>query len=294
MKVAVIGANGQLGSDLAATFAQNGDIVCPLTHAEIEIADLESVKASLEANQPEFVVNTAAMHQVDACEREPGTAYAVNAVGARNLALVTRSLGATLVHLSTDYVFDGNKTTPYEEGDSPLPLNAYGNSKLAGEFYVRTLNRKHMVVRTSALYGRHQCRAKGGRNFVELMLELARTRGAARVVNDEFVTPTPTHDLARQIVSLSRSDSYGLYHATSEGGCSWYEFAREIFSQAGVDVRLEAAQSGEFPAKAPRPRNSVLENKQLKILGINVFGSWQSGLRRYLNDTKNMPSNAAA
>ena len=284
MNVAVIGANGQLGSDVVTAFADNHDTVCSLTHDEIEVSRLDSVQACLRNSNPAIVVNTAAMHHVDNCEREPTTAYAVNAIGARNLALVTRDLGATLIHVSTDYVFDGQKSAPYVEDDAPLPLNVYGNSKLAGECYVRTLNPKHFVVRTSALYGRHQCRAKGGRNFVDLMLERARTRGQVRVVNDEFVSPTPTADLARQIVCLSRCDAYGLYHASTESSCSWYEFAREIFSLTGLKVKLEPAAPGEFPAKAPRPHYSVLENRKLKTMGLNLFTSWEEGLQQYLMD----------
>jgi dTDP-4-dehydrorhamnose reductase len=223
------------------------------------------------------------MHHVENCEQEPGKAYAVNAVGARNLATVTRDLGAALIHVSTDYVFDGKKDEPYVENDIPLPLNVYGNSKLAGEYFVRTLNPKHFVLRTSALYGKHPCRAKGGQNFVDLMLRLARERGRVRVVDSEFVSPTPTVDVARQIAALTRCDAYGLYHATAEGSCSWYEFAREIFSVAVIEVKLEAASPSEFPAKVPRPRYSVLENRGLKTLRLNQFEPWQVGLRRYVS-----------
>lgn len=282
MNVAVIGANGQLGSDVVSAFTENQDSVDSLTHAQIEISKLDSVRTCLEKCRPAIVINTAAMHHVENCEREPAIAFAVNAIGVRNLALVTRDLGATLIHVSTDYVFDGRKDTPYVEDDAPLPLNVYGNSKLAGEYHARAINPRHFVLRTSALYGKHPCRAKGGRNFVDLMLELARTKGRVRVVNDEFVSPTPTVDLARQIVRLSRSDAYGLYHATSESSCSWYEFAREIFLLAEVEVKLEAAGQGEFPAKAPRPQYSVLENRGLKGAGLNSFASWKVGLQRYV------------
>jgi dTDP-4-dehydrorhamnose reductase len=284
MNVAVIGANGQLGRDVVSAFAEGQDTVASVTHADLEISHLESVRACLGRCGPEVVVNTAAMHHVENCEQEPERAYAVNAVGVRNLALATHELGATLIHISTDYVFDGKKNTPYVEEDAPFPLNVYGNSKLAGEYYARTINPKHFVLRTSALYGKHPCRAKGGRNFVDLMLELARTRDRVRVVDDEFVSPTPTVDLAREIVRLSRSDAYGLYHATAEGSCSWYEFAREIFSLAGVGVKLEAAGPGEFPAKTPRPHYSVLENRGLKSVGLNLFASWRVGLEKYLLD----------
>lgn len=285
MKVAVIGANGQLGSDVVKAFAENHDNVAALTHSDLDISKFDAVKACLERCGPAVVVNTAAMHHVDNCEKEPENAYAVNAIGLRNLAAITHDLGAILIQVSTDYVFDGKHDSPYTEDDAPFPLQVYGNSKLAGEFYARTLNPKHFVLRTSALYGKHPCRAKGGHNFVDLMLQLAQSRGRVRVVNDEFVSPTPTADLARQIVALSRCDDYGLYHATSEGNCSWYEFAREIFSLAEVDVELEVAAPGEFPAKAPRPHYSVLENRALKSIGLNLFVSWEAGLRQYLLDS---------
>lgn len=282
MNIAVIGSNGQLGSDVVRVFALRGDEVCSLTHADIEVSSLESVADCLRSREPEVVINTAAMHHVENCEQEPSKAYAINAVGARNLAVVTRDLGAVLVHVSTDYVFDGKKGEPYVEDDIPLPLNVYGNSKLAGEYFVRTLNPKHFVVRTSALYGKHPCRAKGGQNFVDLMLRLARERGRVRVVDSEVVSPTPTADLASQIAALSRCSAYGLYHATAEGSCSWYEFAREIFSVAEMDVKLEVASSTEFPSKVTRPRYSVLENRGLKALGLNSFEPWQAGLHKYI------------
>ena len=283
MNIAVIGSNGQLGSDVVRVLAHQGEDVYSLTHADIEVSSLESVADCLRSRRPEIVINTAAMHHVENCEQEPGKAYAVNAVGARNLATVTRDLGAVLIHVSTDYVFDGKKDEPYVENDIPLPLNVYGNSKLAGEYFVRTLNPKHFVLRTSALYGKHPCRAKGGQNFVDLMLRLARERGRVRVVDSEFVSPTPTVDVARQIAALTRCDAYGLYHATAEGSCSWYEFAREIFSVAEIEVKLEAASPSEFPAKVPRPRYSVLENRGLKTLRLNQFEPWQVGLRRYVS-----------
>jgi len=283
MNIAVIGSNGQLGSDVVRVLVHQGEDVYSLTHADIEVSSLESVADCLRSKRPEIVINTAAMHHVENCEQEPGKAYAVNAVGARNLATVTRDLGALLIHVSTDYVFDGKKDEPYVENDIPLPLNVYGNSKLAGEYFVQTLNPKHFVLRTSALYGKHPCRAKGGQNFVDLMLRLGRERGRVRVVDSEFVSPTPTADVARQIAALAHCDGYGLYHATAEGSCSWYEFAREIFSVAEIEVKLEAASPSEFPAKVPRPRYSVLENRGLKGLRLNQFEPWQVGLRRYVS-----------
>jgi dTDP-4-dehydrorhamnose reductase len=282
MKVIVVGGNGQLGSDVVRAFADNGDEVLPLTHADIEIADGESVANKLRELQPGIVVNTAAMHHVENCELQPDRAFAVNALGARNLTRAARDIGAVLIHISTDYVFDGCKASPYEEEDLPRPLSVYGNTKLAGEYFVRSTLDRHFVLRTSAIYGKSPCRAKSGLNFIQLMLKLARERGEVRVVDSEFVTPTATSDLARQIVALSRCQSYGLYHATAEGGCSWFEFAREIFALTNTKVALKVAAPNEFPAKVPRPKYSVLENRGLKLLGLNSFRPWQDGLREYL------------
>jgi dTDP-4-dehydrorhamnose reductase len=282
MRVAVIGAEGQVGADTVAAFEQCGDIVYTLRHADIEISDMGSVSRVLEQLQPELIVNTAAMHHVESCEREPVRAFEVNSIGARNLAVAARSLDAALMHISTDYVFDGKKNIPYTESDGPAPLNAYGITKLAGEHFIRATTEKHFVLRTSALYGTSPCRAKGGLNFVELMLKLAHERGEVKVVDSETVSPTSTVELAQQMVQLSRSQSYGLYHATAEGSCSWYEFAREIFSLTNTLVRLKAAGPNEFPAKVPRPAYSVLENVGLKSLGLNTFKPWREGLNSYL------------
>jgi dTDP-4-dehydrorhamnose reductase len=284
MKIAVIGANGQLGHDVVRAFADQGDAVRALTHEDIELSSLESVAACLRATRAEVVVNTAAMHHVESCEQQPGRAHEVNVVGARNLATATRDLGSVLIHVSTDYVFDGTKGEPYVESDEARPLNIYGRTKFEGEQFVQEINPKHYVLRTAALYGNHPCRAKGGQNFVDLMLRLARERGRVRVVDNEFTSPTATADLARQIAALSRSDVYGLYHATAEGSCSWYEFAREIFRVADVSVALEVASPNEFPAKVPRPAYSVLENRGLKSHNLNLFRPWQEGLHNYLSE----------
>src|SRR5271165_556410 len=283
MKVAVIGADGQLGSDLVVAFSENGDAVSALTHKDIEISDLSSVTRALDGIRPQVIVNTAAMHHVENCEREPEKAFAVNAMGPRNLALVARDLEAVLLHVSTDYVFDGSKGSPYLEEDNPRPLNAYGITKLAGEHFVRATTPKHFVVRTSGLYGKSPCRAKGGLNFIELMLKLAKERGEVKVVDNEIVSPTSTGELAQQMVQLSRSDCYGLYHATAEGSCSWHEFAREIFAATGTKVNLLVAGPNEFPAKVPRPKYSVLENRGLKSHELNIFKPWQEGVREYLS-----------
>jgi dTDP-4-dehydrorhamnose reductase len=282
MRIAVIGANGQLGCDVTRAFGDKGDEVHGLTHEDMELSRVDSVSRVLGELRPQVIVNTAAMHHVEKCEKEPERAFAVNGQGARNLAAVGSDIGAIVMHISTDYVFDGAKKTPYEETDIPGPLNVYGNTKLSGEYFVRNGVAKHFVLRTSAIYGKSPCRAKGGMNFIELMLKLAAERGEVSVVDSEFVSPTATTEIARQIVSLSRSDAYGLYHATAEDSCSWYQFAKEIFSLTKTEVRLKVAAANQFPAKVPRPAYSVLENAALKNRGLNVFTSWQNGLRGYL------------
>ena len=282
MKVAVIGGNGQLGHDVALAFSAEGCAVTSLTHQDVEISSLDSLRVVLGDLRPDVVVNTAAYHNVDKCEAEPGLAFAHNGIGARNVAQITEETGAKLMHISTDYVFDGHKNAPYVEEDMPAPLNVYGNTKLAGEFFVRCTNPRHFVVRASAIYGESPCRAKGGLNFVELMLKLSKERKELRVVDDEFVTPTPTAQIAKQLVVLSKSSDYGLYHATAEGSCSWYEFAAAIFELTQTKVGLEPARPGEFPAKVPRPKYSVLENRALKSRSLNVFTHWKKGLETYL------------
>jgi dTDP-4-dehydrorhamnose reductase len=222
------------------------------------------------------------MHNVDACEREPAKAFAVNGIGARNLAVLSNKLDFVLFHTSTDYVFDGAKQMPYIETDCPRPLNVYGNTKLAGEYFVQTLARKHFVLRVSGLYGTNPCRAKGGSNFVNLMLKLAKERDEVRVVDDEVLTPTFTEDIAKQIISMRDKDEYGLYHATAQGSCSWYRFAFEIFRLSGTKVKLSIADPNEFPMKVPRPKYSVLENAGLKALNLDLMPPWEDGLRRYL------------
>jgi dTDP-4-dehydrorhamnose reductase len=296
MKIAVIGATGQLGCDVVAAFLAAGNQVTGLGHDDLDIASTDSVKSLLGSIQPDVVVNTAAFHHVDKCEVDPALAFSVNALGSRHVAQTTAALGAKLFHISTDYVFGGEKQSPYTESDRAVPVNVYGNSKLAGEHFVCSTNPRHFILRVSALYGTNPCRAKGGLNFVELMIKLSREREEIRVVDSEFVSPTPTTEIARQIVELSRTSEYGLYHATAEGSCSWHEFAGAIFDLTGIKVRLERANPGEFPAKAPRPKYSVLENAALKRKSLNVFRQWKEGLKNYLKarDLLGQPSISAS
>ena len=286
MKVAVIGANGQLGSDVYRVFQDNGDNVVALNHDAFEVSNFETVDYVMHDVMPDLVINTAAMHNVEACEEDPVKSFAVNGIGARNLALVSNDAGFILMHISTDYVFDGAKQAPYVEADFPIPLNVYGNTKLSGELFVRTIANKHFVLRVSGLYGMNLCRAKGGHNFVTLMLKLANERDEVRVVDDEILTPTYTEDIAHQIVRLSQCTDYGLYHVTAQESCSWYEFAGKIFEFTNASVHLSKADPGEFPAKVPRPKYSVLENKALQSVGLDIMPHWSVGLQRYLKEIK--------
>ena len=282
MKVAVIGADGQLGNDVCAIFGEKGHQVIPLVWEQMDISDGAAVSKTLGEIQPELIINTAAMHHVDQCELDPEKAFRVNGIGSQNLARFAFAAGSILMHVSTDYVFSGEKGTPYLEEDCPRPLNVYGNTKLAGEFFIRAIAEKHYVIRLSGLYGTHPCLAKG-LNFVDLMLKLAGERKEIRVVDDEVLTPTFTEEVARQMsFMIENRAEYGLYHATAEGSCSWYEFAREIFSLTGTRVMLNVALPGEFPQKVLRPKYSVLENGRLKNQGLNVMGHWKEGLGRYL------------
>jgi dTDP-4-dehydrorhamnose reductase len=282
--IAIIGANGQLGSDLmrVRTAASASDKLLGLTHGDIEVTDLRSVRAALQAGNPGVVINTSAYHRVDDVEADPGRAFAVNVIGARNLALACKDLDAVLIHVSTDYVFSGRKEKPYIESDPVDPINMYGISKAAGEMAIRSLWPKHFIVRTSGLYGIAGPSGKGS-NFVELMIRLARDGKSIRVVNDQILTPTPTRVLAEQIFVLSRRHEYGTYHATCQGQCSWFEFARTIFDLAGLSPTLSPQTTSQSGAVAARPAFSVLDNQHLRQLGIDGFPSWKDGLKEYLN-----------
>ncbi len=278
MKVAIIGANGQLGMDLQSAFS-DAEVV-PLTHADIEISEAESVSRVLSEIKPTLVINTAAYHKVDDCEKNPDRSFQVNALGALHLADAAESLGSDLVHISTDYVFDGAKREPYVESDPPHPLNMYAVTKVSGEHLVAAHAPRHYIVRSSGLYGHNKCRAKG-RNFIETMLALARDGKEIRVVDDEILTPTYTHHLARQIQEIVKTRAYGLYHATNNGSCSWYEFALEIFRNAGLNPAVKPVSSKEFVSPIRRPGYSVLDNFRLRSLGIDVMPGWKESLSHY-------------
>jgi dTDP-4-dehydrorhamnose reductase len=259
-----------------------GEQVEALGRLELDLCDFVYSRTRISGIRPDVVVNAAAFTRVDDCETEPERAFWVNTYAVRNLAQVCADVGCVLVHVSTDYVFDGMKTTPYTEDDLPNPLSVYGTSKLAGEYFVRNLVPRHYVIRTSGLYGRAGAASRRG-NFVEMMLRLADEGQPIRVVTDHILTPSSARDVARKIVDVLRTDRFGLYHVTNAGQCSWFEFARAIFALAGVAPHMEPTTEAHG-ARARRPRYSVLAHTRLAAMGADDLPSWQEALAAYLRE----------
>ena len=279
MKIALLGANGQLGQDLQGALRSHD--VSALTRKDFDVVDHDRARALLMEIRPDVVLNTTAYHRVDDCEEHADLAYAVNALAVLNLIRAANELDAVLVHISTDYVFDGKAQQPYTERSEAFPLSVYGNSKLAGEFLVRTTARKYLLIRTCGLYGAAGSHGKGG-NFVQTMLAKARCGESIRVVNDQLITPTYTSDLANQIARILPTAHLGLFHMTNEGSCTWYEFARAIFELSGIEADLSPTTSDVYKTPAIRPKYSVLENARLKDLGLNQMRHWRDALAAYL------------
>jgi dTDP-4-dehydrorhamnose reductase len=279
MRIAIVGASGQLGTALQACL--QGEIV-PLTHAEIEITDAARVDAALSAAKPDCVINAAAYNFVDRAEDEPKVTHDVNALGPSNLARWCERSRASLVHVSTDYVFgsDATRTTPYAESDPLGPQSVYAASKAAGERFVQNELTRHFIVRTCGLYG--SAATQGKVNFVKTMLRLAKERKELSVVNDQHCTPSFASDIAVAIARLIATERYGLYHATNSGGTTWYEFACEIFRLANIEIIVRPITSAEYPQKAKRPGYSVLDCSKLAAVIGDDLPPWQDALERYL------------
>ncbi len=280
-RVAVIGSNGQLGSDLVDVWRESGDDVAGITHDMMRVEDPDSVAGVLRSVKPDIILNTAAYHNLPKCESDPALSGAVNASGSLHVARIAQELGAAVVYFSTDYVFDGEGSSPYREEDLPNPQSVYATTKLAGEFYALNYCDRGYVVRVSGIYGRVPCRAKGG-NFVTTMMRLAREKPEVRVVTDERLTPTPTRVIAQVVRAIVRGGPPGLYHATNEGDCSWFEFATVIFSTLNIGTPLRAATSAEFPSAVRRPAYSVLDNGMLKRHGLPPMRQWREALIDFL------------
>jgi dTDP-4-dehydrorhamnose reductase len=281
MKIAIIGAKGQLGSDLVRAFKDTGEKIVPLTHTDIDVVDLSSSRKVLEKIQPDIVINCAAYVRVDDAEDFPDKAFAVNALGARNIALICKDRNADLVYISTDYVFDGRKKYPYTEDDIPDPLDVYGTSKLAGEYFVKNIIENHYIIRSSSLFGIAGASGKGG-NFVETMIKKARNNEEIKVVDDMIMSPTYTKDAAEIIRKiLEKGLPYGVYHAANGGQCSWYEFAGAIFNILGMETNLSPTKTDILRSKARRPMYSPLVSMKLNNYGLEME-SWEAALRNYL------------
>lgn len=270
MKIIVTGAGGQLGRELVEKLPERGHETVPFARGQLDIADFEAVERVLEEYTPELVINSAAYTNVDGCETEPDLSYNVNALGPRNLAQHCERLGCGLLHVSTNYVFDGSSERAYEPFDQPNPISAYGRGKLAGEVYVRDLCNRWYVVRSAGVYG-------NGHNFVRTMLRAAGERDSLKVKADEYISPTYARDLAEGIIELIEGGRYGLYHLTNSGSCSWYEFALEIFRLAGVEIEVVPIPGSEYPLPAARPANGVLST-----LGGPGMRHWRKALEDYL------------
>lgn len=283
MTTLLIGANGQLGSELRQALKDH-DLV-PLTHADLELTDRAQVEDALHKYRPDLILNTGAYHRVDECEDHAELSFAVNATAVRDLAIAAREIGAILVHFSTDYVFDGRQRCPYREIDPPGPLSVYATSKLAGEYFVRALLDRHFIIRSCGLYGLAGSRGKGG-NFVETMLRLAKEGREIRVVGDQILTPTSAKELARKVRQLVETDAYGLYHITNDGECSWYQFAMAIFELTHLRPLLAETTSAAYGARAARPAYSVLENANLSRLGLDDLRPWGEALKEYLEQRR--------
>ena len=274
MKILVVGSKGQLGKEIAQQFEGKHELILK-DIPEIDITDYASVEALISGTKPAVVINAAAYTNVEKAEDDQDTAYRVNALGAQNLALVCRKFHTKFVHISTDYVFDGATDVAYDEFDAPNPLCVYGKSKLWGEKLVEQVGGEYYILRTAWLYGE-------GPNFVRTMLKLSEQRDQLKVVADQYGTPTYTKDLVWILERLIQTEFYGLYHASNQGSCTWWDFAQKIFELTGKSMKVEPVSTAEYPQKAKRPQHAVMDNKMLKLRGLDVMRTWEVALQDYL------------
>jgi len=274
----ITGAAGQLGQALIPEAGQQGWELVATDVSDLDITDAQAVWRELSRLRPEVVINAAAATQVDALESDPDMALKVNGLGPRNLAVACRRLGLKLIHLSTDYVFDGAKAGPYVEWDATGPLSVYGRSKLLGEEWVRQQCPDHFIVRTAWLYG------LPGPNFITAILARGRSlapAGELKVVADQRGTPTSALALAPQLLALAETEGFGTYHATCQGETTWYDFACLILQTAGIEVGITPCTTAAYPRPAPRPANSILDNRLLKVAGLDLMPSWQAAFKQF-------------
>jgi dTDP-4-dehydrorhamnose reductase len=278
MLVLVTGVSGQLGFDVVKELTAKGHEAVGVGRSELDITDGPAVSAFVQNLKPGAIIHCAAYTNVDAAESDQEGAYKVNGLGTKYLAEAAKNVDAKMVYVSTDYVFDGAGTEPYEVDHPTCPIGVYGETKLAGEKLLQETLEKHFIVRTAWVYG------VNGNNFVKTMLKLAQDRTELGVVYDQVGSPTYTVDLAKFLVELVVSDKYGTYHASNEGVCSWHEFAVEIFKQAGLNIKVNPLTSEEFPRPAARPKYSVLSKKKIVEQGFTPMRDWKEALKDYLKE----------
>ena len=280
--VLIIGSKGQLGSDMVLLSKQAGFTVSEIDYPQIDITDPVMTERCVLDIKPDYVINCAAYTAVDDCETHQEQAFAINAQGTLNITLSAKKAGAVMVHISTDYVFDGKKNSPYTEQDQTSPLTVYGKSKLEGERLIAAHYDKYQIFRIAWLYGIN------GNNFVKTIRNIARKKMQEKqpltVVNDQLGTPTYTRDVCAQVLKMINQPHYGIFHCTNEGFCSWYDFALEIIRAAGMEVELLPCTTADFPRPAPRPHYSVLENAHLKKLHMNIMKDWKEAFNTFLTD----------
>ena len=280
MKVLVTGTKGQLGYDVVNELEKRGHTAVAVDIEEMDITDAVSVERVITEAEVEAVIHCAAYTAVDAAEDNVEICRRVNAEGTENIAKVCKKLDLKMIYISTDYVFDGEGERPWEPDDERHPLNVYGQTKYEGELAVEKYLEKYFIVRIAWVFG------VNGKNFIKTMLKLSETHEELNVVDDQVGSPTYTYDLAVLLVDMVESDKYGRYHATNEGLCTWYEFAKEIFRQAGVEVKVNPVISDMFPAKAKRPKNSRMSKEKLDANGFHRLPTWQDALERYLSEIR--------
>ncbi len=277
MKILIVGYKGMLGSDLFEMCKNNKFDVVGLDVENLDITNLNETKEKIKEINPDVVINCAAYTNVDGCEENVDLAYKVNGLGARNLAIATNEINAKLVHISTDYVFDGEGNEDLKEYDLVNPLSIYGKSKLMGEEMIKSFNNKYFILRTQWLYG------KNGNNFVETMLKLSKERDTLMVVDDQIGSPTFTKDLCKAILEVIKTENYGIYHVSNSGQSSWYQFAKDIFELSNIDINLKPCTTEQFPRPAHRPKYSVMDNSMLRINGFSELRNYKEALKEYLN-----------
>lgn len=277
MKVLVTGVKGQLGFDVVNELKKRNLEPVGVDVEEMDITDEQLVDRTIKEIKPDAVIHCAAYTAVDAAEDNEELCRKVNALGTLYIARACRDLDIKMLYLSTDYVFDGKGERPWEPDDERHPLNVYGQTKYEGELAIQENLEKYFIVRIAWVFG------VNGKNFIKAVLNKGKEQGSITVVNDQFGSPTYTYDLARLLVDMIETEKYGIYHATNEGICSWYEFAVEIFKQAGMDVTVTPVSSSEYKAKAKRPENSRMSKEKLTENGFVRLPKWQDALRRYLD-----------